>query len=104
MSQDEKEAVAVRHLDELDVQKNIHMQELKFWKRMRRRFMTGDSLWAWNISTVCTWPSAGGAGFAAGMVGPAFFATKWASLSAAVGKAWGVVCTATGALFHVLAQ
>ena len=72
---DHEEALAESRLDELDAQKNVHMQKLKFFKRMKRRFMTGDSLWAWNISTVATWPSAGGAGFAAGMVGPAFFTT-----------------------------
>lgn len=104
MSRDEQETLAIRRLDELDAQKNIQMQHLKFWKRMKRRFMTGDSFLAWNISTVATWPSAGGFGYAAGLVGPAFFTAKWASLSATAGKLWGFVCSATGAVFHMVAH
>lgn len=73
------------HLDrlaELDKERDELVQYLPWWKKFYRRFMTGDSFVAWNLSSLASWMAAFPAGFTAGMSATAL-AVKYPA-------AWGV--------------
>lgn len=78
MSTDE----AVR-LSELDKERDILIGRLPWWKKFYRRFMTGDSFVAWNLSSVFSWVAAFPAGFTAGLSATALAAkypAAWATV------------------------
>lgn len=89
-----------KRLNELDEERDALIKRLPWWKKFYRRFMTGDSFVAWNLSSVFSWMTAFPAGFTAGLsatVLAAKYPAVWASalkLGSAAQQGW-----ATGTAF-----
>lgn len=71
-----------KRLDELDKERSSLIKKLPWYKKFYRRFMTGDSFWAWNLSSVQTCLTAFPAGLAVGLSSASFASTY--------PTAWGV--------------
>ena len=92
-----EEEGTIERLDRLDEHRNAELSKLPFFKRMKRRYTTGDAFVAWNISTVATWPSAFPAGVAAGAAG-----FKLSMITSGLAKAWGATTTAFAAVVNLV--
>lgn len=68
------------------------IKKLPFFKRLKKKYMTGDSFWAYHFGGLTTWPTAFPLGVAAGSTG---FVAKLAPL-------WGLAVKAGTAVKAVV--
>lgn len=78
----------MKDLDEVDKERGKLLKKLPFLKRFRKRFMTGDSLWSYNISSAMTWTTAFPAGIAAGLSWSTLV-VKYPTATGIATKVWG---------------
>lgn len=77
-------------LTQLDKERDELIKQLPWYKKFYRRFMTGDSFVAWNLSSFTSWLTAFPAGLAASSFIP--------GLAAKYPVAWGVATKAVAVI------
>ena len=88
-------------LDKMDEQREELIVRLPWYKRLHRRYLTGDAFWAYNISSLLTWPQAFGAGLIFSKLWAGWL-IKYPAATAVATKFWGFVTTAAAAVWAVL--
>ena len=88
-------------LDSLEEERKKLLAKLPWYKRFYRRYMTGDSFWAYQISSVMTWPQALVAGFALNKLWAGWVVT-YPTATGLVTKVWGGVTTTAAGVWQVI--
>ncbi len=83
----------IKDLKEVDKERGKLLKKLPFFKRFRRRFMTGDSAWSWNLSSAWSWIFAYPAGMASGLAWSTLV-IKYPTATGIATKIWGGITLA----------
>jgi len=90
-------------LDDVDRAREGLIKKLPWYKRIYRRYFTGDAFWAYNISSLMTWPQA----FAAGLLSAKLWAgwvVKYPAATSALAKGWGWVTSAAAGAWGIFSH
>lgn len=88
-------------LDEVEKVRENLIAKLPWYKRVHRRYFTGDAFWAYNISSLMTWPQAFGAGLIATKLW-ASWVVKYPAATAVATKAWSYVASAAAGAWAIV--
>jgi hypothetical protein len=89
--------VVEQELDGLDERREELIVKLGWWKRVKRRYLTGDSFKSYQISSLMTWPQAFTAGLSASVLWGKF-SLAFPVAATLLTKVWGGITTTLAAI------
>ena len=88
-------------LDAIDEAREELVLKLPWYKRPFRRYLTGDAFWAYNVSSLMTWPQAFTVGFSFKALWAGWI-LKYPAATAFLAKVWGAITSAMVGAYNVV--